>query len=262
MVAQENNQIKHHCSHNEEKLKCCHSSEAILLILSRTPWRLSIKELSEITRFHRNTIRPTLKKLLDDKNVKIKSTGDSKSSLYYYGGVVDFYRRQSKAISDLDLPENQIKDIAKNIGFNIVKNTLEEALVDGPEFRHNSLFEALLHIKMAYPFSDITVDESGRARASTVFTVADQITNPADFNLRIHSCLCGGNQDDHVSCEMVMGALEGAIEGACGVQATVKLHGSGDDEKHGPFCEYQIISEITIPKNIDEEQKKTVKLSQ
>jgi hypothetical protein len=240
---------KHQCSNEEDKLRCCHSSEAILLILSRTPWRLSIKELSEITRFHRNTLRPTLKELKREN--KIKSSGDSKSSMYYYGGVVDFYRRQARAIEGLDLPEDQISEIAKKLGYNLVINTLNEALDQGPEFRHGSLFEALLHIKMAYPFSDIILSDNGKARSSITFTTAEEKEgkdiDPTDFNLRVHECLCGGNKDDHVSCAMVVGALEGAIEGACGVQAEVTWNGSGVDSNFGKFCQYRIVSKFTIP---------------
>jgi hypothetical protein len=253
----------HKCSHFDEKL-CCHSSEAILLILSRTPWRLSIKELSDITRFHRNTLRPTLYALKDQN--KIQSTGDSKSSQYYYGGITDFYRRQAKAIDALDLPVDQIKAIAKNIGYNLVKNTLEEALEEGPEFKHDSLYEAVLHIKMAYPFSDIIIGKDGKVKSGTAFTATSlsgdfdiNKISPNDFNLRIHACLCDGNDDDHISCAMVIGALQGAIEGACGTRAEVKWNGKGKDTKYGIYCQYRITSEMNIPDKINEPTKQQTK---
>jgi hypothetical protein len=46
---------------------------------------------------------------------------------------------------------------------------------------------------------------------------------------------------------MVVGALEGAIEGACGVQAEVTWNGSGVDSNFGKFCQYRIVSKFTIP---------------
>ncbi len=244
------NPIEKKCSHEDGKL-CCHSKEAIILTLSRTPWRLSIKELSDITHFHRNTLRPTLKKLLEDNKNKIKTTGDTKSGHYYYGGITDFYRRQARAIEELDLPSDQIGKIASDIGYNLVKNTLKEALKNGPQFRHNSLYEAILHIKMAYPFSDFIWSETGRVQSGTVFRAnsLDNETeiNPHDFNLRIHSCLCNGDKEDHISCSLVIGALKGAIVGTCGVDANVKWNNAGNDPKYGTYCQYQITGEIFVP---------------
>lgn len=252
------------CSHN--KLSCCHSSEALLLLLSRTPWRLSIKELSEITHFHRNTIRPTLKFLKDEG--KIKSIGENKNQMYYYGGVIEFYRRMAKSLDELDLPTETIHKLAEQFSYNLVKETLSDALEDGPEFTHESLYEALVHIKMAYPFSDIKIeryeDDDGNSKTrtipTTIFTVPHEEDNfdPSDFNLRVHSCLCRGEKDFKTSCNMVIGALKGAIEGSTRVKAKVEWIQSGNNE-NGQFCEYRVIGIGFIPSEQNLNQNKKLK---
>ncbi|MDH5402189.1 MAG: hypothetical protein OEZ01_10460 [Candidatus Heimdallarchaeota archaeon] len=239
--------------YDDEKLPCCHSQEHILLFLTRTPWRFSINELAKVTNFHRNSLRPVLKSLVESN--KIQTFGEKNHSLYYYNGVIDHYRRIAKSLHSEgdDIKESQ--RIAIKFGYQLVKNTLKEALTDGIfKFHHHSVHEMLLHVKWAFPFSDLLYTKDGEYRPGTVFTIGDHNTtfssiDPNDFSVRIHPCLCRGEAESQIACALTMGALKGAIEGTCDIKTEVTWTSYGIHEEFGSYCEYQVKALDPLPIN-------------
>lgn len=227
-----------------------HSKEAVSMLLSHAPHRLSIKEIAGITNYHRNTVRPAIKELLAEQ--KINSMGDGNNTVYYIDSITGHYRRIAKTIYQLDLShltDNMKLDIIRGVGYNMVKNSLQEVEIHADQIKdnHNSLIEALIHVKMAYPFTDLKYDSSDSNRGSVVqsalnFDIPDGNFDQTNFNLNISPCLCGGDSESYYACEMVAGALEGAIEGACGVNAEVKPVDNGVSEVYGNYCTYNIQS--------------------
>ncbi|MCH8906595.1 MAG: hypothetical protein IH840_05860 [Candidatus Heimdallarchaeota archaeon] len=228
----------HDCS--DHKLNCCHSSEAVLLLLSQFPQKFSIKEISELTNFHRNTLSSTIKTLVIKGKLRRFS-----GSEFCYGGVKSHYQRQAESISELTGIDRETKQkIAEEMAYNNVRKALADALQNGPEFSHRNLQEAMVHLKMAYPFTDIVMNQNGVSQINTHFRVlprtGETTITKKDFNLRIHSCLCEGRQDLSTACAMVQGALRGAIEGSIGIKAQVELEDRGVDQELGSYCEYNI----------------------
>jgi hypothetical protein len=227
-----------------------HSKEAVSMLLSHAPHRLSIKEIAGITNYHRNTVRPAIKELLFEN--KINSMGDGNNTIYYMDSITDHYRRIAQTIYQLELSHLTDKmklDIIRGVGYNMVNNSLKELEIHADQIKenHDSLIEALIHVKMAYPFTDLKYDTNDSSRGSVVqsalnFEIPDGDFDQTNFNLNISPCLCGGDSESYYACEMVAGALEGAIEGACGVKAEVKPIDNGLSEVYGKYCTYNIKS--------------------
>ncbi|OLS26168.1 MAG: hypothetical protein HeimC2_16600 [Candidatus Heimdallarchaeota archaeon LC_2] len=249
----------HDCSLHSDKLHCSHSSETLLLLLSRSLWPLTIKEISELSGLHRNTIRGTLKGLMGTKIKAIgvkkegENTKNTKIDQYYYSGINDFYRSIAVAIEKLPISHDLKGQIAENLAFNLVNDRLKDAFSNRDrEFSHAYPLEALLHVKIAYPFTDIDRDKDGKVYAKTKFKLRANKgkKKPDNFNLRLHSCLCDGNKDFHLPCHMVIGALEGAFQGSTGFKTKVKWVTAGVDDRAGSFCEYNITLEEGDKKGI------------
>jgi hypothetical protein len=235
---------------DKEKIRCMHSKEAVSMLLSHAPHRLSIKEIAGITNYHRNTVRPAIKELLTEE--KIHAMGDGNNTIYYIDSITSHYRRIARTIYELELNHltDKIKlDILRGIGYNMVKDILDELDIHAEQIKnnHDSLIEALIHVKMAYPFTDLKYETSDSGTGTSVssaleFDIPDGEFDQTDFNLNVSPCLCAGNKENFYACEMVAGALTGAIEGACGINAEVQPIGNGTSEEYGDFCTYNIKS--------------------
>jgi len=92
--------------------------------------------------------------------------------------------------------------IAHQMAYNLVNDRLKDALEEDRHFAHAFPLEALLHIKMTYPFTDIDVDKEGKMFAKTKFKLRANKgkIKPDNFNLRVHACLCDGREDLHLPC--------------------------------------------------------------
>lgn len=252
----------HDCSLHSDKLHCTHSSETLLLLLSRSLWPLTIKEMAELSGLHRNTIRGTLKGLMGTKikAIGVKKEGEktknTKIDQYYYSGVNDFYRSIAGAIEKLPVSQELKTQIAQNLAYNLVNDRLKKALDNEKHQAHAVPHEALLHIKMAYPFTDVDVDNHGNMYSKTKFVrrANKGKLKPDDFNLRVHGCLCNNDEALHLPCHMVIGALEGAFEGSIGFKTVVKWVTSGVDDRAGNYCEYNIRLEEGEKKGISMEE--------
>ncbi|MHA2030010.1 MAG: hypothetical protein ACW99Q_11505 [Candidatus Kariarchaeaceae archaeon] len=239
----------HDCSIHSDKLHCSHSSETLLLLLSRSLWPLTIKEISELSGLHRNTIRGTLKDLMGTKikAIGVKKEGEktknTKIDQYYYLGINDFYRSIAGAIDKLPLNQELKTQMAREMAYNLVHDRLNNALDDDRHFAHAFPLEALLHVKFAYPFTDLDIDKEGKFHAKTKFKIRANKgkKKPDNFNLRVHACLCNGLEENNLACHMVVGALEGAFEGSIGFKTNVSWVSHGVDDRAGSFCEYNIV---------------------
>lgn len=249
---------QHDCSIHSEKL-CCHSAESILLLLSKSPWPYTIKEISDLTNLHRNTIRESLRKLRDSgvinslgvKNPSDKTKKQYGIDQYFYESTTDHYRSLARSLSNLDFTNPIKKEIATKIGFQLVKDRLEVIfsklnLLDNfaeSRFTHVNLEHALLHLKMAYPFSDLSLDVENRLILDTKFKIksidSSEENQENRFNLKLNPCLCNGQQEYYLACHMVEGALKGIIQSAIGMEADIEWDSTGHDSD-GQFCAYTI----------------------
>lgn len=249
--------------------KCMHSSEAIQMLLSHAPLRFSIKEISGMIDFHRNTVRPAVRDLLNRD--QIHQFGKSS----YYGKTVsEHYRDIARSIYNAPIrgmTESMKKDLLRATGRNLVMQNLAGIVDENytEQFDHDNLVEAMLHLKMSYPFTDmeiITETKETRRGTKEVEVVRPDLTfhvNPDKYesddevDLTISPCLCMGEEKLSYVCEMVTGALEGGISSACNaeVRAVEHLHcsdQSNDDEENS--CTYYIHASLT-----PEEQQLSIK---
>ncbi|MHA2501832.1 MAG: hypothetical protein ACXAE3_03085 [Candidatus Kariarchaeaceae archaeon] len=223
--------------------KCMHSKEAIQMLLSHAPLRYSIKELSQLTGFHRNTIRPAVKELTDKEVISNFGT-----SQYFSQSISEHFRNLAKSIYSIDdgLSEDTKQSILRTFGRNLVQENLKKVISEEymQHFNHSILTEALLHLKMSYPFADVTntPDGSGQdnIRVNVKFELLREYDTGNELDLKISPCLCQGETNQRYMCEMVAGAIEGGILSACQSEPKEVVHNGSGINGNGQYCQYYI----------------------
>jgi len=213
------------------------------MLLSHAPLRYSIKELSDLTGFHRNTIRPAVKEL-GGKNL-IANFGNSQ---YYSSTISEHFRLLGKSLYELDLGFDEQTKLAmlRQFGKNLVQNNLDQVIDENyaTHFNHSKIAEALLHLKLSYPFADVTSkDTTGKNEISIDISFevdTNRYDSDKEMDLHIYPCLCQGDSGQSYLCEMVAGALEGGIISACRAEPMEVVHLGPSQDEEGKFCRYYI----------------------
>jgi len=221
-----------------------HSGEVIQMLLSHAPLRYSIKELSDLTGFHRNTIRPAVKELTEKD--ELSNFGNSQ---YYSNTISEHYRILGRSLYDLDLgfDDNTKLNVLRQFGRNLVVKNLNRVINEEytDHFNHTTIGEALLHLKLSYPFADVTSTISNENTSDMKIDVTFEVeTNhyetDKEMDLHIYPCLCRGDTSQSFLCEMVAGALEGGIISACQAEPLEVLHLGNAEDELGKYCRFYI----------------------
>lgn len=222
--------------------KCSHPENAIVMLLSHAPQRLTITEISSLTGYHRNTVRPALKRLVADG--KIKFMGKGNHTVYYRESVTDQYHRIAKMILDMDMPElDYIKrtQILRKMGKQMVIDSIQDIMAEKHDPEKMSVRDSLAHLKMSYPFNDLIHTPDG-IMSTVEFKIdgAEQLGQFKEIRLQVGPCLCGGNSDNDFACLMVEGALEGGIVATVGYEPH-KVEKSGlNGDSNEDYCTFLI----------------------
>ncbi len=203
---------------DKKSFSCMSSDQAIRIFLNRNPSKFTISEISNNLGYHRNTTKNALERMND-----VQSIGSGNYKSYYLKSMMDHYREIGKAakmafeINNPNKPQELLEHL-RTFGYALIKETFQNSITEeySNKYNHTKLVDNLIHLKLSYPFEDITIinDTDSIKISSTVdFFLSNEIKS--NSRLRINPCLCNSNKNDNYLCQLVAGSLQAGLNFVC-----------------------------------------------
>ncbi len=184
---------------------CLKTSDKVKLILTKLPMTLSIQQISDVSGYHRNTVRPALNSLVTQKAVKLTSTNRNRD--YYSNNLADFYRKIAAALPSAA--------VAQKTGYNFVYSLLKKNISQTKTKIARADFKEFQEIiNLAYPFIDFSYQQDGSILPISKITITNGDKNKRflTFHAIVEPCLCNGEDTSGKSCAMVQGSLQATTD--------------------------------------------------